>query len=203
MKKFYSYLVPPLLVVLATLSMQVSAAETGNDCTRPGNDPQYWYGTLNNALDVPVVLVIPRDQWQCADWLGTNTPGQLNWLRLEPGQSHKFSMWLMPKGAANSSVSLFTMQVRFLTQAGGGFNLRNERVGLNTFQGIWLNGTDAFIYTYNPNRWVYVNEAPVDNGSIPLSNGKTATISYVTGYINVPGGKLPQYPSGTITFKYQ
>mgnify|MGYP006278322179 FL=1 len=202
MKKTSILFALPFVLLLASFSMGASA-ETGNDCTRRGNTPDLWYGTLTNALDVPVVLVIPRNEWQCADWLGVYTPGQLDWLRLEPGASHKFLMWLAPKGPVNSSVSLFTMQVRFITQVGGGFNWHNERVGLNAFQGTpYSTGTPAYIYVYNPNRWIYIDESPTNQGSIPLANGKTATISYATMNVDVPG-KVNKEAGGTITFRYR
>lgn len=203
MKKIVKSWALPLMIVLATLSMKVTAAETGNDCTRPGNKPDVWIGTLNNALDIPVVIVIPRKEWQCSDWLGTYTPGQLDWLRLEPGQSHNFTMWLAPKGISNSSVSLFTMQVRFMSQKDGGSFVYNERVGLNAFQGTpYSTGTPAYIYVYNPNRWIYINQALSNQGSIALGNGKTATIAYATKDVAVPG-KTNKEAGGTITFRYR
>jgi hypothetical protein len=180
-----------LFVLLGFVPMSASA-ETGNTCVVP-EKPLNWYGTLKNELDLPIEIRIPRNEWQCADWRGVNTPAILDGVVLQPGEQKQFVLGLNVL-ATQWSVAPFTMQVRYKL-SNSMYVVHNERVGLNDISSM----SAAYLYVYNPNQWVYKNSPPVDQGDIVV-RGKVSTIRY-TSTDKVIGQDLQV--GGIVAFRYR
>lgn len=182
MKLYYHSIIAALSILYIPLSYALEAPmEVGSNCPSAQFMSTVSF-QVNNNLEYPVALRVPRNEWICYDFHGNQTPGQLDGLRFEPGESKTVTLnaahWNFNILAA-AAMSPFTLKASICySQDCTEKNELRLRLAVTTARTV----PTKILAIYSPLQYTYADEGNVVYQEFSSINGRTPRAAFKANY---------------------